>query len=149
VQSRMEQKPFAYKIAEIATRYNLALLVIERNGIGKGVLNYLVNDIGYANLYPERAANGELTGRWGWNTDHYNKASMASDTITAIKNGSVVTYDRKLIRQLRALVYKDGKIAAKKPAHDDRAISFMGAIEVSPQHSPMSTLAVGEYATFR
>lgn len=146
--SRMEQKPFAYKIAEIGTRYNLALLVVERNGIGKGVLNYLVNDIGYKNLYPERAANGELTGRWGWNTDHYNKSSMAGDTKTAIKNGSVVTYDRKLIRQLRALVYKDGKIKAKAPARDDRAMSFMGAIEVSPQHSPMSGLVVGEYVTF-
>lgn len=148
VQSKMEQKPFAYKVAEIGTKYNVALLVVERNGVGRGVLNYLVNDIGYKNLYPERAPNGELTGKWGWNTDHANKAMMVSDAITAIKNGSIVSYDRKLIRQLRALVYKDGKITVKKSVHDDRAMSFMGAIAVSPQHFFTGTLAVSDYVTF-
>lgn len=148
IYSRMEQKPLAYKVAEIGTKYNMALLIIERNGVGKGVLNYLVNDIGYKNLYPEQNAQGELTGKWGWFTDHYNKALMISDTILAIRNGSVTTYDRKVIRQLRALVIKDGKVAAKKPARDDRAMSFMGAVEVSPTHRPMSTLAVGDYVNF-
>lgn len=148
IHSRMEQKPLAYKVAEIGVKYNLALLVIERNGVGRGVLNYLVNDIGYKNLYLEQNAAGELTGKWGWNTDHYNKALMISDTILAIKNGSVTTYDRKLIRQLRALVIKDGKVVVKKPARDDRAMAFMGAIEVSPTHRPMHTLAVGDYVNF-
>ena len=148
VHSRMEQMPFAYKVAEIGVRYNMALLIVERNGVGRGVLNYLVNNISYKNLYPEKNAIGELTGKWGWFTDHYNKASMVSSTILAIKNSSVITYDRKLIRQLRALVNKDGKIVAKKPARDDRAMSFMGAIVVSPTHRPMSTLAVGDYVNF-
>lgn len=148
IQSRMEQMPFAYKVAEIGTKYNLALLIVERNGVGRGVLNYLVNNISYSNLYPERNAVGELTGKWGWFTDHFNKASMISDTILAIKNNSVNTYDRKLIRQLRALVIKDGKIVAKKPARDDRAMSFMGAIAVSPQNISVSTLAVGDYVSF-
>lgn len=148
IHSRMEQKPLAYKAAEIGVKYNLALLVIERNGVGKGVLNYLVNDVGYKNLYPEQNAAGELTGKWGWFTDRYNKALMISDTILAIKNGSVTTYDRKLIRQLRALVIKDGKVVVKKPARDDRAMAFMGAIEVSPTHRPMHELAVGNYVNF-
>ena len=43
---------------------------------------------------------------------------------------------------------KDGKVVAKKPARDDRAMSFMGAIEVSPTHRPMSTLAIGDYVDF-
>ncbi len=146
--SRMEQKPFAYKVAEIATRYNLALLVVERNGVGRGVLNYLVNDIGYKNLYPEKAPNGELTGKWGWNTDHYNKAGMVGNTLTAIKNNSVVTYDHKVIRQARALINKDGKIQAKKPAQDDRIMAFMGAITVSPSHTSGVELAVGDYVSF-
>lgn len=68
------------------------------------MLNYLVNDIGYKNLYMERNAVGELTGKYGWNTDHYNKANMVDGAKTAIRNESVMTYDRKLIRQLRALV---------------------------------------------
>ena len=149
IYSRMEQKPLAYKVAEIGQKYNQALLVVERNGVGKGVLNYLVNDISYKNLYMERRAGGELTGKYGWFTDHYNKANMISGAITAIKNGSVVTYDRKLIRQLRALVNKDGKIAAKKPAHDDRAIAFCGAIAVSPQNYAPRSLVVGDYVNFR
>lgn len=146
--SRMEQKPFAYKVAEIGTRYNMAQLIVERNGVGRGVLNYLVNDITYKNLYPEQNAAGELTGKWGWFTDAYNKPLMVSNTILAIKGESVVTYDRKVIRQLRALVNKDGKIVVKKPTRDDRAMAFMGAIQVSPTHRPMSTLAVGDYVTF-
>uniref|UniRef100_A0A6M3JE62 Putative terminase n=1 Tax=viral metagenome TaxID=1070528 RepID=A0A6M3JE62_9ZZZZ len=146
--SRMEQKPFAYKVAEIGTKYNLALLVVERNGVGRGVLNYLVNDIGYRNLYPERAANGELTGKWGWNTDHWNKAGMVGNTLTALKSNSVTTYDKKLIRQLRALINKDGKIQAKKPAHDDRAMAFMGAITASPSHTGGVELASGDFVTF-
>ena len=146
VQSRTEQKPFAYKVAEIAEKYNSALLIVERNGVGIGVLNYLVNDISYKNLYPERMPNGELSGKWGWVTNHSNKAGMVGDTISAIRNGSIVSYDRKLIRQLKALAYKDGKIVSK--IHDDRAMAFMGAIAVSPQHFTGSTLAVGDYATF-
>ena len=151
IHSRMEQKPLAYKVAEIGVKYNTALLVVERNGVGKGVMNYLVNssDIGYKNLYPEQNAIGELTGKWGWFTDKYNKPLMISDTILAIKNGSVVTYDRKLIRQLRALVNKNGKVVVKKPARDDRAMAFMGAIAVSPTHRPMNTLAIGDYVNFK
>ena len=45
IHSRMEQKPLAFKVAEIGTKYNTALLVIERNGVGRGVLNYLVSDV--------------------------------------------------------------------------------------------------------
>ena len=146
--SRMEQKPFAYKVAEVGTRYNLALVIVERNGVGRGVLNYLVNDIGYKNLYLERAANGELTGKWGWFTEHYNKGGMVGNTKSAIKSESVVTYDKKTIRQLRALIYKDGRIIAKKPARDDRAMSFMGAITVSPQNTLTNELAVGDYVSF-
>uniref|UniRef100_A0A6M3KEF7 Putative terminase n=1 Tax=viral metagenome TaxID=1070528 RepID=A0A6M3KEF7_9ZZZZ len=148
INSRMEQKPFAYKVAEIGTRYNLALLVVERNGVGRGVLNYLVNDIGYKNLYLERAPNGELTGKYGWTTDHWNKAGLVSNTLTAIKSNSVTTYDKKVIRQLRALINKDGKIQAKKPAQDDRAMAFMGAITVSPTHTGSMELAVGDYVNF-
>jgi len=148
IQSRMEQKPLAYKVAEIGVRYNLALLVVERNGVGRGVLNYLVNDIIYKNLFMERNAIGELTGKYGWNTDHFNKAKMISDAMLAIKNDSVITYDRKLIRQLRALVVKNGKIEAKKPARDDRAFSFCGAIGVSPQNYMPNKLAVGDYVSF-
>lgn len=148
IQSKIEQKPFAYKVAEIGARYNLALLIVERNGVGKGVLNYLVNDISYKNLYPERAANGELTGKWGWNTDFPNKAMMVGDAITSIRNGSVISYDRKLIRQIRALVYKDGKIAVKRTIHDDRAMAFMGAVTVSPQHFVTNTMAISDYVTF-
>ncbi len=148
IYSRMEQMPFAYKIAEIGTRYNMALLIVERNGVGRGVLNYLVNNISYKNLYLERNAVGELTGKWGWYTDGYNKPMMVGDTLLAIKSESVMSYDRKLIRQLRALVNKDGKIIVKKPTRDDRAMSFMGAIAVSPTHRPMLELAVGDYVTF-
>lgn len=147
--SKMEQKAFAYRVAEIGTKYNHAMMVVERNGIGKGVLNYLVNDISYKNLYPERKPNGELSGKWGWNTDHANKAMIAGDTLAAVKRDSVITYDRKLIRQLRALVYKDGKIAS--PIHDDRAMAFMGAVSISAQargYSVGNKLAVSDYVTF-
>jgi len=148
IRSRMEQKPLAFTIGTIGLRYNHALLVLERNGVGKGVLNYLVNDVLYPNLYMEIAATGELTGKYGWNTDHYNKAKAVSDTVLAIKNESVVSYDKKLVRQLRALVNKNGKIQAKPPARDDRALSFCGAVTVSPSNFMSSTLAVSDYVTF-
>jgi hypothetical protein len=148
IQSRMEQKPFAFKIVEIAKRYNNALLVVEKNGVGRGVLNYVVNDTGYGNIYMEREPNGELTGKYGWTTNHANKGLMISNTILAIKNNSVISYDRRLISQLRSLVNINGKIAAKGSGHDDRAISFCGAIEVSPQ-SPTTYNNTGEgYVTF-
>ena len=136
--SKMAQKPLAYKVVEIATRYNKARLVVERNGVGIGVLNYLVNDISYGNLYAEKYPSGEASGKWGWNTSHSNKALMVSDTINLIKHDGVQTYDRKVIRQLRAMTYKDGKIVSN--IHDDRAMAFMGAIEVSPQHQRVSSV---------
>lgn len=148
VQSHMPQKPFSYKVGEIAKRYNMALLVVERNGVGKGVLNYLVNDISYGNLYQERKADGELSGKWGWNTDHANKSLMVGNTISVIKSNGIVSYDRKLIRQLKALKYKDGKIVST--IHDDRAMAFMGAITVAGNGAIASnTLAVGDYVSFK
>jgi hypothetical protein len=126
------QKSIAEKIVYWAKEYKNALLVIERNGVGKGVLNYVLTDFGYNNLYAERKPNGELTGNWGFYTTHENKARMVSDTMDAIGNDSVVTHDRKVIRQLRALIHKDTKIIPRPPARDDRAMAFMGAISITP-----------------
>jgi len=150
IRSQMDQRSLAYKMAEIATRYNGALLIIERNGVGQGVLNYLVNDIGYKNLYPERASNGELTGKWGWYTSHSNKANMISEAKAAIKNGSVVSYDKKLVSQVRNLVLKNGKIQAKT-GHDDRAMAFCGAVTISQSNFGLggASLAVGDYVNWR
>jgi hypothetical protein len=57
---------------------------------------------------------------------------MVSDTMDAVGNDSVVTHDRKVIRQLRALIHKDTKIIPRPPARDDRAMAFMGAISITP-----------------
>lgn len=149
--SKMEQKPFAFKIGEIGMRYNKALLVVERNGVGKGVLNYLVNDVRYTNLYMERKPNGELSDKYGWVTSHPNKAFLASNLLTTIKSESIITYDRKTIRQVRALVYKNGVIEGKGDTHDDRAISLMGAAAIANQSftSPGTHMEPGSYVTFK
>jgi len=146
--SYMEQKAVAEQIDQIGRYYNRAMLVVERNGVGRGVLNYLLNDFVYPNLYPERKADGELSGKWGWFTDKYNKGNMIGDAHEALREERVATYDRKLIRQLRALIYKDGKVMAKPPARDDRAMAFCGAITVAPQNVGIHKLAVGSYVTF-
>lgn len=156
IRSWIGQKELAYKVVQVAQRYNTALLVVERNGVGKGVLNYLVNDIAYGNLYHEKKENWKIgTGkppieRWGWNTDHANKALIVSDTIEAVKNDRVVSYDRSLIGQLRGLIYRDGKIEGKD--RDDRAIAFCGAVSVAGGNVGVGMgrpLAVGEYATWK
>lgn len=149
----LDQKAQAYLCAEVASKYNNAMLVVERNGVGKGVLNYLVMDIRYPKLYMEIGPTGEITGKYGWFTTKENKSHMIAETIQAFKNDRVVTYDRKVIRQLRALVNvntKTGyKVEAKKPARDDRAMAFMGAISISLVSSFSSHLAVGDYVNFR
>jgi len=145
--SYMEQKPMAEKTSQIGYFYNTAMVVVERNGVGKGVLNYLVNDFMYPNLLPEVDANSEPNGKWGWFTDKFNKPKMISDTIEAMKELRVVSYDLSLVSQLRALVIKDGKIVAKD-SRDDRAMAFCGAVCISPRNINMSRLAVGSYVTF-
>jgi hypothetical protein len=145
VYSHMEQKPFANIICKVGKFYNNAMLVVERNGVGKGVLNYILSDNSYPNLYAERKANGELSGKWGFWTDEGNKAGMVSDTIDAIKNQRFLTWDKKLIRQFKGLVIKDGKITHKLPNRDDRAMSAMGCNYIVGSYTGGHRLAHGDY----
>ena len=147
IYSVAEQRVLAEKVVKWATKYNNALLVVERNGVGKGVLNYVV-DQSYKNIYMDTKPDGTSTGKWGWYTTAGNKATMVDNCIDAIKHGSVITYDRKLIRQLRALVYKDNKIIPKG-TRDDRAMAFMGAITVALQYPVRHKLFVTDYVSFR
>jgi hypothetical protein len=149
IYSRLEQKAFAVEVDKWGRRYNMAKLIVERNGVGKGVLNYLVNDLGYTNLYAELSPTGEFTGKWGYYTQHDGKTTMVSDTKTAFQNGRIVTYDRKTLSQLRSLVTINGKIAAKGTARDDRAMSFMGAIMFSGMTGmSQGKMVEGDYVTF-
>lgn len=150
IRSHMEQKPFAKRVKEIGLAYNKAMVAVERNGVGRGVLNYLVTDPDcmYPNLLPEYGPDGLPNGKWGITTTHESKAVMVSDWIQSVINGRFLTYDKQVIRQARALYYKDGKVMSK--IHDDRIMAAMGMVMISGQarYSSGYSVTIGDYVHF-
>jgi hypothetical protein len=165
--SQMQTKPFAQELAQIGMKYNKALMVVERNGVGKSTLDMLVQVVRYPNLYMHiekgetlrQSGLGEMvkntskvSEKYGWTTTHDNKSRLVSDTIEAIRNGTVVSYDKDLVRQLRGLVFTNkGGIEASHGLHDDRAISFCGAVSLALDariQVGMSKVVEYDYVTF-
>jgi len=130
-QALMPPKPFAELLFKIGARYNNALLAVERNAPGYGVLAHL---IGYGNLYHQKDyTTGKPTARVGWWTSGATKRFMEDTMKEVLGTGEVpalefTTWDSSLVRQMRAYRVVKGKNTSQ--TYDDLLMAAMIAVAV-------------------
>lgn len=133
---------FARLLARIGTRFNLALLGVERNNHGHSVLNSLNNQLHYPHLYAEvkldRTTQKE-TRKLGWHTNAKTKPLMINALDDLIRNDSFETGDPGLLGECLSFIrHEDSSLGASKGCYDDRVIGRAIAEQLlaKPVHKP-------------
>ena len=126
----------AWKMAQIATWYNKALLVVESNTYEKNQdtegdhTEYILNQIAdeYDNLYAREASEQSIregiSRRWGFQTNRLTKPLIIDNLNTFIDDGLYIEREKEAINEF--LLYekkKDGSMGAVEGKHDDRLMT--------------------------
>jgi len=113
LQQRLGTLELAKVSAALAREYGGALIAVERNNHGAGVLAYLDSVERYARVY-------EQAGVAGWLTTAGSKPGMVSRMGALLVESAELFYSRRLLGECRTFVsMAGGRTAAASGAHDD------------------------------
>jgi hypothetical protein len=113
LQQRLGTLELAKVSAALAREYRGALIAVERNNHGAGVLAYLDSVERYARVY-------EQAGVAGWLTTAGSKPGMVSRMGALLVESAELFYSRRLLGECRTFVsMAGGRTAAASGAHDD------------------------------
>jgi hypothetical protein len=105
-------REFARKVMELGNDYNSALLAVERNYHGQGVLAHL-GTWGYPNLYEEN-------GLGGWLTSSHSRPRMIANLSEALVAAPLTFRSARLLNECRTFVRdRDGRPGGAPGTHDD------------------------------
>ncbi len=99
---------FAFEIKKYATRYNNALVAVERNNHGLATIVKL-KDI-YGNIYKEEhigKTKRGLTGKYGWHTNLATKPKMLYDLSEALEDDLIEIPSMDILNELRTYNKED------------------------------------------
>jgi hypothetical protein len=126
LQQRLRPAELARVSVQLAKRYNGALLAIERNNHGAGVIAYVANE-GYDRLYTQ---NSEV----GWLTTQASKPAMVAEVGSMLDHVPERIKSRRLLAECRTFVNrKNGKTEAAPGSHDDLVMAMGLALAVRAQ----------------
>jgi len=113
LQQRLGTLELARVSAELAREYGGALIAVERNNHGAGVLAYLDSVERYARVY-------ESSGVAGWLTTAGNKPGMISRIGALLVDSPWLFFSRRLLGECRTFVaMAGGRTGAANGAYDD------------------------------
>jgi hypothetical protein len=113
LQARLPPLELAQRLAKLAQEYNGALVVVERNNHGSGVLAYLHSVCKYEHIYQHK-------GQDGWPTSATERPNMLNLVATALVENPEIFSSRRLLQECRSFVrLPNGKAGARTGAHDD------------------------------
>jgi len=105
-------------VTKLASEYNRALLVVERNNHGSGVLAHLETGCQEARVYSQ---NGEA----GWLTTSVSRPAMLGRLDAALAESPECFMSRRLLGECRSFVQlPNGKSGARTGTHDDRVMAM-------------------------
>jgi hypothetical protein len=105
-------------IAELATEYNSAWIVVERNNHGSGVLAHLEATCKYGRIYSQ-------CGQGGWLTTSLSRPAMLGRLDAALVEEPERFMSRRLLGECRTFVrLANGQAGAKSGTHDDRVMAM-------------------------
>jgi hypothetical protein len=113
----------AKRVAKLGQKYGHALLAVERNNHGYGVLAHL-QDLQYRNLF-------ERDGQLGWLTSAVTRPAMIENMVAIIMAEPELFHSPHLLEECRTFVrHADGGTAAVEGAHDDCVMAMAIALMV-------------------
>lgn len=105
-------------VVSIAKEYNNALLVVERNNHGSGVLALIESVCRYGNVYRQ-------SGQPGWLTQSINRSAMIGSLNACLVDQPDRFMSRKLLAECRSFVrLANGSSGARPGTHDDRVMAM-------------------------
>jgi len=113
----------ARRVVELGQTYRRALLAVERNNHGYGVLAHL-RDMDYANIF-------EKDGQLGWLTSAASRPAMIENMVAVLMAEPKLFHSPRLLEECRTFVrHADGNAAAADGAHDDCVMAMAIALAV-------------------
>ncbi|HTX40769.1 MAG TPA: hypothetical protein VMD25_02985 [Acidobacteriaceae bacterium] len=114
----------AEESAALATEYHGALLAVERNNHGSGVLAYLRGVCRYERLYQQG-------GQDGWPTTAVTRPGMLGRVGSALVETPTLFQSERLLHECRSFVrHANGQSAAQAGEHDDCVMAMAIALAV-------------------
>ncbi len=118
LQVRLPQRMFALRLAELAREFAGALIVVERNNHGAGVLAFLSNECG---LRMYEAGDGQ----GGFLTTAQSRAEMLAGLGVLLATRAELFCSVRLLEECRTFVMKDGgRTEAAAGSHDDLVMAM-------------------------
>ncbi|GBD35257.1 hypothetical protein HRbin36_00365 [bacterium HR36] len=145
---RFEPAVFAQHLAQLATLYNAAAILVERKQHGHAVLLWLRE---HATQLPQDRPRPYLLagtdGRLGWLTTSNSKAALLTHLADQLRQRRCILHHRPTLEQLANL---DGAtLRAPAGQADDLAIAFALAVSAASQLlGPAATIRAGGQTTF-
>jgi len=124
LKSKMGGYELAAEVAKLAAEYNGAMVVVERNNHGSGILAYLTGVCRYPRIYTQN-------GQDGWLTSQLSRPQMIGGLGAALVETPQIFSSDRLLKECRTFVrHRNGKMAAQHGEHDDCVMSMAMAIAV-------------------
>ena len=109
-------------VAELGRTYNNALVVVERNNHGHGVLAFLSEVEHYPELYEEDK-------QLGWLTSAATRPAMVENFAAVLATSPKLFHSHRLLGECRTFIrHPDGSAAAAGGAHDDCVMAMAIAL---------------------
>jgi len=122
----------AKRLVKLGQRYRNALIAVERNNHGYGVLAHL-KDLGYHNLFTQG-------GLEGWLTSVVSRPTMIENLGAMLDEKPSLFVSERLLREMKTFVrHTDGNPAAAEGAHDDCVMAMAIALSVRKEDSGRGT----------
>lgn len=124
LRAKMTVLEVARACKELAAEYNGALLAVERNNHGSGVLAHLNGSYRYDRLYSEG-------GKDGWLTTSVSRPAVLARLGSAIAESAEIFQSRRLLTECRVFVrHANGSTSAQAGEHDDCVMAMAIALAV-------------------
>jgi hypothetical protein len=108
----------AERAATLAREYNDALLIVERNNHGAGVIAYLTGTVKYARLF-------EQDGQAGWLTTALSRPRVLEQVERLLGEGAESVMSARLLREMKTFVRDArGRTGAAEGQHDDLVMAM-------------------------
>ena len=136
MRGHLPPQELAARVAAVAREYNQALVAVERNNHGHGVLAYLAAAEKYENIYQQN-------GQPGWLTSISTRPRLISEFAALLATEPGLFSSRRLLEECRTFVrHADGSAAALAGAHDDCIMAMAIAQAVRMETLPRSAASV-------
>lgn len=119
--NRTHSEQYKEIIKKVSKYYNNAKLSIEKNAVGKGIVDYFVSTLEYPNFYHHRKTKKNYIAGFPMSTGTRPEAIALMGK--GLINGDVIIRSMRLVNEFRAFGWKNNKIQALS-GHDDLVMAL-------------------------